>query len=677
MKLHKTWIGLAAVVFIAALLRLWQIGTIPPGFHFDESFEGLEAWRILTDSTYRPVFLTGNFGVAPVNAYANAVTFSLFRLFGAEAGPTAMRTTAAIFGVLGVIAVWGVASELRRMDPTRLTTAFPLFAAAFLATLRWHIHFSRMGIEPIIVPLEWAAALWLLLLGRRSGRWLAYAACGGVMAASIYTYQGAWVLPPLLVATGALLWWQDRSATSSAGEERHRGASLLGGGLVAIATAGALLVPLARFFIQQPDLFLLRPEQIATGNAMAGTHQSLIESTWAYILMYNPLVQAGDLDPRRNIPGQAALNLWQAIPFWIGIGLAIWRLRNPVYWITMLGLGGLLLPGVLSEYAPHYHRILGAAAAVAVLAAVGLDAIWRLWTTRDERPPALAWGGWLSMLLLAVGAILSARDYFLRWAPLPDLYYAFDVGLWEIGRDIARRSPEQLIYLTPRSAEHPTLAFAWQTPPESHGAPITFDGRHIFPLTDDSNAQPETYISLEVEDFRTQLLLPELFPTATVDRTVLDWQGRTYARYYVRNANTPPQRTPAVPTALDIGDGIRLAGYDAQTVAFESGKILYLQLHWKVDALPTYDWTLFIHLLAGAADTPPAFVAGVDSRPGAGSLPTLRWQPGWRILDEYQIRLPDDLPPGNYPLRIGLYAADGARLPMDETGFLIGEVRFE
>ncbi len=226
MRLRKSWVGLAVVVLGAALLRLWQIDTIPPGFHFDESFEGLEAWRILTDPAYRPVFLTGNFGVGPVNAYANALTFGLFRLFGGEAGPTAMRTTAAIFGVLGVIAVWGAANELRRLDPARLTAAFPLFAAAFLATIRWHIHFSRMGIEPIIVPLEWAAAIWLLLLGRRRGTWLAFAGCGVVMAASIYTYQGAWILPPLIVATGALLlWWRDRGAApQSAGVDRVQGA---------------------------------------------------------------------------------------------------------------------------------------------------------------------------------------------------------------------------------------------------------------------------------------------------------------------------------------------------------------------------------------------------------------------------------------------------------------------
>ena len=150
---------LVIVLGVAAGLRLWRINAIPPGFHFDEAFEGLEAWRILTDSSYRPIFLTGNFGVPPLNAYANAVSFALTRAVGGEEGPAAMRTTAAIFGLLGVLAVYALGRELVKLDrgSRQLSAWLPLLAAASLAVMRWHLHFSRMGIEPVIVPLEWAA----------------------------------------------------------------------------------------------------------------------------------------------------------------------------------------------------------------------------------------------------------------------------------------------------------------------------------------------------------------------------------------------------------------------------------------------------------------------------------------------------------------------------------------
>jgi len=152
----SAWLLFLAIVLVAAGLRLWRINTLPPGLYFDEAYEGLEAWRIYSDPTYRPVFLKGDFGVVPLNAYANAVMFALFRFFGGEAGPVAMHVTAACFGILGVITLYGVARELQKLDRRKpsLSSAFPFFAAAVLAVMRWHLHFSRMGTEQIIVRLR-------------------------------------------------------------------------------------------------------------------------------------------------------------------------------------------------------------------------------------------------------------------------------------------------------------------------------------------------------------------------------------------------------------------------------------------------------------------------------------------------------------------------------------------
>ena len=131
-----------------------------------------------------------------------------------------MRVTAAFFGVLGVLAVYALATELQRLDlvRARLSPAFPFFAGAVLAVMRWHLHFSRMGIEPILTPLLWAASTWLLLHTWRTGRWWSAAGCGVLLAASIYAYQGAWVVPPLAVVTSLILigksevWRGDRRA---------------------------------------------------------------------------------------------------------------------------------------------------------------------------------------------------------------------------------------------------------------------------------------------------------------------------------------------------------------------------------------------------------------------------------------------------------------------------------
>ena len=695
------WIALLLVMLAAIGLRLWRIDSLPPGFHFDESFEGLEAWRILTDSTYHPVFLTGNFGVPPLNAYANAGMFWLFERFGGHAGPTAMRVTAAVIGLLGVLAVYALADELRRLDPRRLTQAFPLLAAACLALMRWHIHFSRMGIEPIMVPAIWAGATWLFLRGWRTGSWVSFTASGVLLAAAMYAYQAAWVIPLLMVGVvGHLVTVERRQlkihnsqftiensrldATRSRPPIFNLQSSISPaqslGILLTALTAAILFAPLAWFFLHNLDLVFLRPTQLAVvGETGSPADSSVWANVWATAKMFGPFGQPGDLDPRRNLPGAPALNLWLAIPFYAGLLIALWRVASPAYSIPLIGLVGLLLPGVFSEYAPHFHRFLGAAAPVALLMGVGLDAVWR-WGREVKKSGFSQKSGffrWLAAAMIAglliLGGATSARNYFVRWAALPDLFYAFDAGIWELGQRTAALAPQGPVYITPRGEEHATLAFAWRLlDPDQR--PVSFDGRHIFPLTQAATEQTQPYAVIEHEDFRTRLLLPELFPDAAIASQIEDDQGQVYARIYTRLPGSQAARPPMVPQEMEIGDGIRLAGYDAQPAQVRPGEILYVQLHWLVDQTPAADWTVFIHLVDPASGE---VVAGFDSRPGAGSLPTVRWRPGWRVLDEYQLSLPPDLAPGDYILRMGLYQPDGPRLPADEAGFELGAVTIQ
>jgi len=546
--------------------------------------------------------------------------------------------------------------------------------------MRWHIHFSRMGIEPILVPLTWTAATWLLLRGWRTGHWSNFVGCGVVLAAGMYTYQGAWIIPFIILLTVLYLVLNDNWILEI-GKWRlgsNRAISPISnllikqriGLLLAAVVAALLFAPLAWFFWQHWELVFLRPTQLAIVSATGSpADTSVWHNLWATAKLFGPFGSPGDLDPRRNLPGAPALNLWLAIPFYLGVGLAIWRIRRPAYAIILTSLAGLVVLGIFSEYAPHFHRILGAAAPAALLCAVGFDWLW-------QSPFLRKFGAqWVCVLLLVLGGATSAQEYFVRWAALPDLFYAFDDGIWQVGQTVAALPADQPIYLTPRTADHPTLAFAWQT--QGRPAPVTFDGRYIFPLAIQPSPQPEGYIVIEHEDFRTGLLLPEVFPGATIGREWLDRQGKVYARFYQRNVGELAQRPPQQPLSITLGDGIELAGYDVQPAQLHAGEILYLQLHWQTTSIPGSDWTVFTHITRRDDAGNSQVMAGRDSLPGNGSLPTRRWQAGWRILDEYQISLPADLAPGEYGVAVGLYQATGERLPADEAGILLRMVKIE
>ena len=89
--------ALIAITALAAFSRFWQLDSIPPGFHYDEAYEALEAWRVLTQPGYHPIFFPGNFCVEPIFIYLTSLAFCLFGVT-----PTVMRGVAALVGTLTV-----------------------------------------------------------------------------------------------------------------------------------------------------------------------------------------------------------------------------------------------------------------------------------------------------------------------------------------------------------------------------------------------------------------------------------------------------------------------------------------------------------------------------------------------------------------------------------------------
>ena len=60
-------------------------------------------------------------------------------------------------------------------------------------------------------------------------------------------------------------------------------------------------------------------------------------------------------------------------------------------------------------------------------------------------------------------------------------------------------------------------------------------------------------------------------------------------------------------------------------------------------------------------------MAQSDTAPAGASRPTSGWSEGEEIVDRHGLLLPDDLPPGEYVLAVGMYLpATGVRLEMTD-----------
>jgi 4-amino-4-deoxy-L-arabinose transferase-like glycosyltransferase len=683
-------LALILITALAAFLRFWQLDKIPPGFHYDEAYEALEAWRVLTQPGYHPIFFAGNFGVEPLFIYLSALSF---RIFGAS--PLAMRAVAAGVGTLTVPALYLALREMSRLDE-RLPPATPLLAAAALAILRWHVLFSRVGIEPILVPLLLVLQLWAFWWGLRTGRMAAWILLGLFVGLSLYVYPAARLLPVVIsVIAGAI-------ALTRPSMLRGRGRGLL----VAAGIALVTFLPMGLEWARNPDLLFLRSAQVAATSQPQGNPASNL------LTVLGMFSVVGDLDPRNNVPGMPVLDILMTIPFCLGIAVALWRWRRPVFSSMLLAGLIMLLPTVLSEYAPHFRRAVGAIPSVAMLCGLGLAVMlgqrerepeaapdaartaspyipWRL-RESGATPEQLAEGmerlrrvGRATIVgaILVGSAVFSITAYFVRWGQSADLYYAYDQGLWEIGQYVASLPADDVVLLSPRPATDATLAFAWREgPPVRH-----FDGRHAIPvpMSQLEAGKAADYVIIEHEDFRATKLLRELFPDIREVKTFTDRNGQMYARVLrVQGERGSPQLTRQPQHEVTgAWSGMQFLGYDLNETVYKPGDVVYLQLWWRAGAPTAGDLTVFTHLLGPPKPDGNILWVGRDAGPGDGSVPTTTWSAGDLILDEYQLILPADAPPGEYTIEIGLYdpATGGKRVEMTEPPgqdhLILGSVR--
>ena len=169
LRTRKTLLIAAALLCITALaaaVRLYQIDRLPPGLSLDEALNNLLALRTRT-LLPPPVFYPTRFGQEP--AHMILIAF-LYRLAGhpfAEGG----RLASALAGIFAVFMLFFTAREIFRQDDGDDAVGIGLLSAGVLAILYWHVHYSRLGMEPPMVPALSVPAFYLFWRALNRQRW--------------------------------------------------------------------------------------------------------------------------------------------------------------------------------------------------------------------------------------------------------------------------------------------------------------------------------------------------------------------------------------------------------------------------------------------------------------------------------------------------------------------------
>lgn len=193
---------LAAIVLVGLLVRTWDLGDLPISLHGDEAATGLDAARILDDG-WIGVYTPSALGQPAVPFYATALSV-------AALGHTmfALRVVSAIAGALAVYVVFRVATP-------RFGVRVGLIAAAVLALLNWHLHYTRLAFGVAWWPLVTLLAVGAIDRALRRDAEGRTANVGGVRGSwalagfctviGVYVYNAHWSVVGALAMIVAIL----------------------------------------------------------------------------------------------------------------------------------------------------------------------------------------------------------------------------------------------------------------------------------------------------------------------------------------------------------------------------------------------------------------------------------------------------------------------------------------
>jgi 4-amino-4-deoxy-L-arabinose transferase-like glycosyltransferase len=346
---------LLIVLLIAFALRTIGLSEHPYPWSGDEASIGSEAIHILNGEVTN-FFETGwssqpNWSFVPT-AFTEII-------FGQNI--LAVRVTSVVAGTLAVLFTYLAAREL-------FNPAIALMAGAFLATLPYNVHFSRVGVNNVVDSFMSALIFWLLARGLNKDDPRYYYTAGAVAGLCIYTYAGTRLALILAVVTLIFLVIRQRGYLTS--HWRHLAAFL-----VAAAVSAS---PQAAFFARHPNIFIgrLGQEGILFNGWLTQQAASTGKSIWE--ILFNQFTRTTMVFIASAAPGNffnspdPYLTVFGSILFLLGMGYTLAYLFEPRHFILLIWFWGVVLfGGILTLNPPANTRLLMTSPAVAIFMALG------------------------------------------------------------------------------------------------------------------------------------------------------------------------------------------------------------------------------------------------------------------------------------------------------------------
>ncbi len=393
----ETPLTLVGIFIFALLFRIIQPESIPVLLSGDEGSSGLAATQFARGETNN-IFRTDWYSFP---ALYFTIPGLIIRVLGQTV--TALRLSSAIPGALTVVAVfWIVHAAFGKRAAW--------FAAIFLSTLHFHVHFSRIALNNIWDGLWVTVGLSALWYAWNYERRNAYILAGLCLGLSQYFYTSGRILVFIMLVWLVIVGLSDRPRLKRALPDL---------GLMAL-TAIVVTLPLFIFFVKYP-LELVAPLNrvgIFSREWLNYTAQTRGVPTWRILLDQVMLgLGAYIYAPVRAwyYPEIPILRPSAAAFFVSGLAFSLIRNQKKFGYLLVLWLIAFGLLGAMSESTPAAQRYPAAAPAVAILVAVGVSEygglLERLWPSMRN---LVSVATILTMLLLAAREV---QFYFFQYTP--------------------------------------------------------------------------------------------------------------------------------------------------------------------------------------------------------------------------------------------------------------------
>lgn len=657
------YVFLALILVLATGLRLWRLGSVPPGWTHDEAGHVHDSRAIQGGA--RPVYQAVGYGREPLYDYLGAVAMTL-----AEGSSLALRGLSAVAGVLTLLITYLWARQAFGAE-------LALWAVAFQAASFWSLATARQALRSSLLPPLWMAAVycyWRLFerrltdhLTNQAWGWMAGAALS--LGAALYTYFPArllWVA--FFLFLGYLAVWK-----------RSVAHLLVLPTLLTVLGAGALALPMFVYLWRHPGVEQRLAMLSAPLEALLAGDATLLWKSAVGHLAGLVLPGAGDRFLAYNIPGRPVFDPLTAVLAAAGLVLCVARWRDPACAFLVLWLLVGSAPSLVTGATASTTRSIAALPAWFMLPALALT-IGVQWIGRHCR----RWLAWVARLggvaLVVYGGALAIHDYFIVWGEAPDVRAAYQYTLVEAARYVRELTGGVVAFssIYPQAPHDPYVFEASCV--RCAFSTRWFDGRRALLLPAESKLRLVVLSSASLDPYFVDwpgLVLQERVWLRPDDLDpyfeIYDWRpAQTLHALYERLSVQLPEGT----LPLRFGDSLLLIGYEQRARRVVPGDVVELVTAWRVLRTPVFqsdslatlrdERVIFVHLL-----DKDAHIIGQEDRLDA---PSWDWQAGDTVVQLHRFTVHPNARSGEASLEIGVYQYGALeRLPVQDATRVIGD----